>query len=317
MAATKAAEAKAQAQASIKERLGAHGDLIGEGGMPDQEKIKRKAQDFVMGGIGKVTSLFGEGGAYEALGDEVVGDLALEGMELADHEYAVPREGRVDPWLASDAELDAIGEFDDKFHTRQKIKAERLLEDVQFKQIMYALAAQYYARKNRQFFIVPTILLTSFSSFFSFAAAASADHARMMSLMVGFMGTAATLLTSLRSQYNFDQRAEQFRMAAEGYRTISLKLKMKLRKEEVTIEAWDQTWKDVEYRLSDIASSLVAFPPARLVERWIRLGSFIPMGDSKHGTSMPPWVAPFKDVLVEHGIQVHENTFFLKINKIY
>jgi len=307
MAPGKAAKVKKRVQGAMKERLGANADVFTEGGMPDKEKIKHKAQDFLMGGISRVTSMFGEGGKYEELGDEMINDFELEGMEMADHEYEVPREGGADPWLASDAELDAIGVFDDKYHIRQKLKAEQLLEDVQFKQIMYALAGQYYSRKNRQFFIIPTILLTSFSSFFSFAAATSANHARMMSLMVGFMGTVATLLTSLRSQYNFDQRSEQFRTAAKGYRTISQKLKGKLRKDEVTIEAWDQTWKDIEYRLSDVASALVEFPPARLVERWIRLGNFIPIGDNKHGTSMPPWVAYFEDALVEHGIQVRKH----------
>ena len=48
----------------------------------------------------------------------------------------------------------------------------------------------------------------------------------MFSLSVGVMGTMGTIINSLRGQYSFDSRAEQFRLASADYHQIVLKLKV-------------------------------------------------------------------------------------------
>jgi hypothetical protein len=49
--------------------------------------------------------------------------------------YAVPLD-EMDPWLAMDRELDLVGTFDLGGHARNLERADRTLDDVQFKQIM-------------------------------------------------------------------------------------------------------------------------------------------------------------------------------------
>ena len=92
----KAEEAAEQGKAALREKLGdnAHlvDDVMGEGGLPDVAKVKSKAQDLVMGGFGKLGHMFTEpGGAYEALGAEMLADADLDGLEMGLSEYEVCR----------------------------------------------------------------------------------------------------------------------------------------------------------------------------------------------------------------------------------
>ena len=182
---------------------------------------------------------------------------------------------------------------------------------MQFKQVMYDLAFQYYTKKNVHLFVTPSIILTSFASFLSFAATAYPEVSAKLSLIVGFMGTCATILTALRSQYGFDTRAEMFRSTAAEYHLVSMKLKSKLRKEAVTAEAWANTWADIDMRINEIQKKLTVFPPTEMVNRWRRAGKFTPTSDVR-GSLMPPWAYKYKDVLMADGIQSAEDIEYIE-----
>jgi len=71
--------------------MGAAGEelegLLGDGGLPDKDKIKAKAQGAVGAGFRKVGSLFTDpGGLYFELGHELLTDTALDGMEMGNAE---------------------------------------------------------------------------------------------------------------------------------------------------------------------------------------------------------------------------------------
>jgi hypothetical protein len=199
--------------------------------------------------------------------------------------------------------------FMNQDHNSQK--GEKMLHEVQFKQVLYDLACQYYTKKNVQWFVTPTIILTSISSFLSFAATANPEISAKLSLIVGFMGTVATILTALRSQYAFDTRAEMFRSTAAEYHLVSLKLKSKLRKEAVTAEAWATTWQDIDLRMAETQKKLTIFPPTELVNKWRRLGKFTPTSDVR-GSLMPPWSYKYKNLLVADGIQSAEDIEYVE-----
>ena len=75
--------------------------------------------------------------------------------------------------------------------------------------------------------------------------------------------------------------------------------------------AWEQAWRDIDLRMADITKKLTSFPPARLVERWLRQGKFVPMGDSKHGGAMPPWCDPYAAALAADGVQTAEDVEYV------
>ena len=166
----------------------------------------------------------------------------------------------------------------------------------------YKLSAGYYSKKNRQMFVVPTVLLSAATSFLSFFAAASPDLSQKISLLVGFIGTLSTILNSLQSTNGLDTKAEMFRAAQQEYALIILKLKGKLRREGATEEAWEKTWEEVDMRILELQKKLKIFPPGRLVERWLAEGKFNFAEDSAHGGIMPPWTAPFREKLEKDGV---------------
>ena len=48
------------------------------------------------------------------------------------------------------------------------------------------------------------------------------------------------------------------------------------REHRVTAEAWMRMWSEIEVRVSETQKKLTVFPPALLVEKWIRNGLFTP-----------------------------------------
>mmetsp|Transcript_89646 Transcript_89646/g.179153 ORF Transcript_89646/g.179153 Transcript_89646/m.179153 type:complete len:463 (+) Transcript_89646:310-1698(+) len=182
---------------------------------------------------------------------------------------------------------------------------------------MYNLSYHYYSKKNDQLFVTPSIVLTSVASLLSFLATSLPQYGQRLSLLVGFLGTCATVLTSLRSQYLFDARAEMFSSAASDYALIALKLKAKLRKSEVTVEAWALAWREIDARMEEIQKRLTVFPPQRLVQRWRVEGRFTPQGDSKYGGLMPPWAEKHRTLLAEDGVRSAEDMEHVDDDALY
>jgi hypothetical protein len=245
---------------------------------------------------------------YQALQGQLIDDTNLEGLEEGYSEFQNHAEVK-DPWLVDDGE-DETGNKDLNLHKRNISKAEQELTDVQFKHTMYNLSYHYYQEKNQEIFVTPSILITSISSFLSFAASAMPEHAQRMTLFVGFLGTVATILTALRSQYSWDTRAEAFRNAASEYNLICLKLKGKMRKDMVSVEAWEKTWKEIDLRKEELQQKIQVFPPMSLVTKWQNQGKFT-QHESKRGNLMPPWTLPYKDDLRKDGITTAEDFEFI------
>jgi len=57
-------------------------------------------------------------------------------------------------------------------------------------------------------------------------------------------------------RYGLDTRAEIFRAAAQEYQLIGMKIKSKCRVDELTVEAWAQTWKEVDLRVLELQKKL-------------------------------------------------------------
>lgn len=130
------------------------------------------------------------------------------------------------------------------------------------------------------------------------------EYAQRMTLFVGFLGTVATILTALRSQYAWDQKSEAFRNAASEYHLMTLKLQGKLRKDMVSVEGWRKTWKEIDMRKEELQRKITVFPPTNLVSMWQAQGKFAQQGSSR-GALMPPWALPHMDQLRKDGITVY------------
>ena len=130
---------------------------------------------------------------------------------------------------------------------------------------IHARSAQYYDKMNN-IFVIPTILITSFSgmaSFLSTSAMVSEDSKTTFGISVGIMASVSSLLQSMSSAYKFSTKAEMHRTAAEEYNKLLVKISFEMAdpNEEDFIETLEQ-------KLLEIQNNCKYFPPQHICDRY-------------------------------------------------
>ena len=200
-------------------------------------------------------------------------------------------------------------EADEDEHVRNLYKAEKLLGDVLYRQNMYGMASQHYSSLNNAAFTTPSIVITSAASFLSFAGATDPQNSKTFSLVVGFLGTCATIITALQSAYKFDTKAEMFRTGAAESRLLTTKINSIMRKERVYPQEWQKLWHEIELRMTELQKKLTFTPSRELIDVWKRSGKLDEKDQS--GAMMPPWLIRYQQNLEDDGIQSEEDLRFI------
>mmetsp|Transcript_2072 Transcript_2072/g.4412 ORF Transcript_2072/g.4412 Transcript_2072/m.4412 type:complete len:757 (+) Transcript_2072:216-2486(+) len=285
-------------------------------------KAKARASGFIGTALSKVGGMLKfNDPKYEKLKGEFLEDTELDGLEEGLTEIGFDAD-EGDPWSMQDRALDKEGATKLTKLTKTKQRAEQILQDATFKQIMYDLSYHYYTKKNTNLFVVPMILLSSLGSFLSFASTAMPEHAVTFAYTVGTFGAVTTIMAALRQNYALDTRAEMYRAASAEYKIIVLELKKRLTTTgKVSHREWEETFTDVDRRVVELQKKVSVYPPDRLIRRWQRSGLFtIHDGggaSARHGGSLPPWCDLYEAKLKEDGItsaemieHISEETFF-------
>jgi hypothetical protein len=130
---------------------------------------------------------------------------------------------------------------------------------------VHVRSAQYYDKMNN-YFVLPTILITSVSgmaSFLSTSSVVSDDTKTIFGISVGIMASVSSLLQSMSSAYNFPTKAEMHRTAASEYDKWIVKIK-----HEMADPNEPEFIQSLESKLLEVQGNCKYFPPQKICDRY-------------------------------------------------
>ena len=156
---------------------------------------------------------------------------------------------------------------------RSRIDNYKLMKNISeyayVKRTTHWMAAKYFEKSNMSF-VVPSILITTFSGIISFLASSSYfdnNATTIMTLVVGGLASISTLIQSFSSAFGFANKAEAHQNAVESYDQLVTKIRFKTINSGPEID--EKFIEELEEQISDIKQRC-----KYLIPHWIE-GDFV------------------------------------------
>lgn len=220
-----------------------------------------------------------------------------------------------DPMQFIDIDGDGSGDL------RVPIRTIALLSMIKERVAIYTLTAFYY--EKRSFYIViPTILITAASGVLAFLTTSQmmdAETKMVLSQVVGFLATVATILSSFNQVVKWDAKAEIFKSAAQQYDLLLKRVELKqfnlrplvltngeLDAARIQNRSLEIQWQSmIVDEILDVQKRLQFLPPYQEVAKWRAQGLIT--GVSSGETPFPKHLRAYQDDLKRIGVEQAED----------
>jgi hypothetical protein len=142
----------------------------------------------------------------------------------------------------------------------KEAKLHRLYEKIEDEKELYNDAYYIFTKKN-SWLVMPTIILTSFSSMLSFITSSDvvpAEQKKILLIGVGVLTSVASIFQSLSTAFAYNVKAEMFRKAADSYDKLITNIQF-----EIDEPNEDDFLQKMEEKILGIKNECKFLPPPR------------------------------------------------------